>query len=202
MFNLNKNDNKQEKNEVKQPVQAPSQTVDSRPPTPVNTTRTSMNEKNVIGEGTEFEGTLKSNGDIRIDGKFVGTITSEGKLSVSNSGSIEGDVFCKDAEFDGEISGNIKARGKVLVKPKAHIKGDVRYYDLQVEPGAHIACTISRLNPESEKTTNHVQSATKTTVATKADQSIAKNIDASKAERKKSVLPLEEEMKSKKNGVR
>lgn len=200
MFNLNKSENKQGNTERTQT--APSEPKTNSYKTTNNTTTSKpMNVNNIIGEGTEFEGTLKSKGNIRIDGKFVGTINSEGTLCVSNSGAIEGDVFCKDAEFDGEVSGNIKARGKVVVKPKAHIKGDVRYYDLQVDPGAHMACTISRLNPENEGKDTQPFSSTKPEVKAKSEASISRNIDLNKGDRKKNSLPLEKEFESKKNGV-
>lgn len=201
MFNLNKNENKQE-NKV---VDKPSPPQPKSNPANYQTKpkpQTTMNEKNIIGEGTEFEGTLKTKGDIRIDGTFNGTITSEGKLSVTQSGSIEGDVFCKDAEFDGEVSGNVKARGKVIIKPKAHIKGDVRYYDLQVEPGAHIACTISRMNPEKENLEKDKPSSqTSFSNGSKQGNSISKTIEKNKTERKNKVLPLEEEAEKSKHNV-
>jgi len=103
---------------------------------------------NIIGKETEIEGNIKCRGNMRIDGVLKGTITSEGKLTMTESGTVEGDIFCKDAELAGNFAGNIKARGKVTIKPNAFIKGDVRYHDLEIEPGAHIACTISRMNPD------------------------------------------------------
>ena len=152
MFNLGKSNNQEPQNKQFEPKQTANQMTETQQqPKTQSSTYGTPRAKNVIGEGTKIEGNITSKGDIQIDGMLIGTIKSEGTLTVSNSGAIEGDVFCKDAEFNGEISGNVKARGKVTVRPNAHIKGDVRYYDLQVEPGAHIACTISRLNPESEK---------------------------------------------------
>ena len=197
MFNIGKNNSQQEMKEQKQESQ--SKSTNYSPPVQ-STSYGSNRAKNVIAEGTEIEGTVNSKGDIQIDGRLVGTITSEGKLTVSKTGFIDGDVFCKDAEFDGEISGNVKARGKVVVKPKAHIKGDVRYYDLQVEPGAHIACTVSRLNPDAEKKNTF----TKESKSFSGSKSSAKaTVDSKETLKKpaKNVLPLEEELKGSKNGV-
>ncbi|MBX2846151.1 MAG: polymer-forming cytoskeletal protein [Saprospiraceae bacterium] len=126
-------------------------TPPSRPTSPASPSRSTDSSLNIIGKETEIEGTIKCRGNIRIDGHLKGTITSEGKLVVSDTGSVEGDIFCKDADFAGNITGNIKARGKVTIKPKAFIKGDVRYHDLEIEPGAHIACTISRMNPDKKE---------------------------------------------------
>ena len=36
-------------------------------------------ELNVLGEGTTIQGSLVSNGDLRIDGKVNGNVTTQGK---------------------------------------------------------------------------------------------------------------------------
>lgn len=142
MFNTRKETSKPE------PQQPAYNQFEQSKPTNYSAPSHSNGSSNILGEGTEIEGNIKSTGSMQIHGSVKGTIVSEGKLTVSNSGNIEGDIFCKDVELAGKVTGNVKARGKVTVKPKALIKGDVRYYDLEIEPGAHIACTISRMNPD------------------------------------------------------
>ena len=46
---------------------------------------------NMIGEGTVIEGTIRSEGDIRISGRLVGKLFVRGKAIVSQEGVIEGE---------------------------------------------------------------------------------------------------------------
>ena len=62
--------------------------------------------RNLIGNGTTFKGDIESNGDIRIDGKLIGSVKSNGKVSVGPTGFIEGDIICKQAEIAGNVKGN------------------------------------------------------------------------------------------------
>ena len=45
---------------------------------------------NRIVEGTVVEGAIRSEGSIRIDGRFVGDIRTEGRLVIGSTGSVEG----------------------------------------------------------------------------------------------------------------
>ncbi|HOS41394.1 MAG TPA: polymer-forming cytoskeletal protein, partial [Spirochaetota bacterium] len=46
----------------------------------------------IIGEGSEFKGEFKVNGLLRIDGKFKGTIETEGKVLIGKSGEAVTDI--------------------------------------------------------------------------------------------------------------
>ena len=48
--------------------------------------------RNLIGNGTTIKGDIESNGDIRIDGHLIGSVKSNGKISVGQTGVIEGDL--------------------------------------------------------------------------------------------------------------
>ena len=69
-----------------------------------NNSNMSVNEspaRNIIGNGTLIKGEIESNGDIRIDGKVVGSLRSTGKVVVGQNGSIEGEIHCKQADVSG-----------------------------------------------------------------------------------------------------
>jgi cytoskeletal protein CcmA (bactofilin family) len=48
---------------------------------------------NTIQAGTSINGEVNSEGSIRIDGKLDGSLNTQGKLVVGNSGVITGDVL-------------------------------------------------------------------------------------------------------------
>ena len=61
---------------------------------------------NLIGVGTSINGEIKSNGDVRIDGTLVGSVNTKGKVVIGSTGSVEGEIFCQNADISGAIIGN------------------------------------------------------------------------------------------------
>jgi cytoskeletal protein CcmA (bactofilin family) len=92
---------------------------------------------NIIDKGTVFTGNFICNGDVRIDGSFMGSIQVGGKLIVGKDGSIKGDVVCDYAETEGLIDvSTIVVKGMLLLKSSAVLTGDVTTDVLQIEQGA------------------------------------------------------------------
>ena len=46
----------------------------------------------IISTGVVFEGRIKSNGNVRIDGKVEGNIDAQGNVTVGEKGEINGEV--------------------------------------------------------------------------------------------------------------
>ena len=49
---------------------------------------------NVIANGTQLEGNIVTNGDIRVDGIVKGHIVSKAKVIVGREGRVEGNITC------------------------------------------------------------------------------------------------------------
>jgi len=92
---------------------------------------------NIIRKGTEIKGDVKCTGDIRIDGILNGTLNSEGKVVVGQSGVIEGEVTCKNADISGNIKASIVVRELLQLKTTANISGNINTNKLSIEPGAN-----------------------------------------------------------------
>jgi cytoskeletal protein CcmA (bactofilin family) len=91
---------------------------------------------NLIGAGTTIEGDVKSNGDIRIDGTVIGTVTSKAKVVIGSTGSIEGDINCQNADISGTVKGKTNVSDMLFLKSSARITGDILSSKLVVESGA------------------------------------------------------------------
>jgi len=50
---------------------------------------------NLISQGTEITGDIKSAGDIRIDGTLNGNMVTKGKVVIGPTGRVKGEVDCK-----------------------------------------------------------------------------------------------------------
>jgi cytoskeletal protein CcmA (bactofilin family) len=101
---------------------------------------------NRIVDGTVLTGDIVSQADFRLDGTLVGNFTSTGKIVIGPTGSVTGDIKCKNADIEGGFNGRIEVEELLTVKAKATITGDVVVGKLAVEPGAGFTATCAMKN--------------------------------------------------------
>jgi cytoskeletal protein CcmA (bactofilin family) len=109
----------------------------------------SMQVINNIGVGTTIEGNIKTEGDIRIDGKVIGNINSKGRLVTGPQSQIEGDIICVNGNIDGNVKGNVIVSDVLRVTKSANIDGNVTVKKLIVDEGAMIQAKIVMSNTTS-----------------------------------------------------
>ncbi len=103
---------------------------------PVGAEAPSTDAVNRIVEGTTFEGNIRSQSNMRIDGSFEGDITTKGRLVVGPKGSVKGSVRCAHCEVEGVMEGQIEVAELMALKASAKVAGTVYYGQLSVEAGA------------------------------------------------------------------
>jgi cytoskeletal protein CcmA (bactofilin family) len=91
---------------------------------------------NLISNGTDITGDIKSNGDIRIDGTLKGNLSTKGKVVIGPTGKVNGEVICKNSEVSGIVEGKITVGQLLNLKASSKILGDIATSKLSVEPGA------------------------------------------------------------------
>jgi cytoskeletal protein CcmA (bactofilin family) len=91
---------------------------------------------NLISNGTDITGDIKSNGDIRIDGSLTGNLSTKGKVVIGTTGKVKGEVICKNSEVAGIIEGKINVGQLLNLKASSKIYGDILTSKLSIEPGA------------------------------------------------------------------
>jgi len=91
---------------------------------------------NLISNGTDITGDVKSNGDIRIDGSLTGSLNTKGKVVIGPTGKVNGEVICKNSEVSGTIEGKIIVGQLLNLKATSKILGDIDTSKLSIEPGA------------------------------------------------------------------
>ena len=90
----------------------------------------------LIGNGTKFEGKLKSAGDIRIDGHFNGEISINGTLSIGESGLVEADIYAPFVVISGRFRGNVFPATRVEILPPANVYGEIEAPSVILQDGA------------------------------------------------------------------
>ena len=103
----------------------------------------SPDKLNRIVEGTSIEGEIISEGNIRIDGKVKGTVSTKGRLVIGPKGHIEGTIICSNADIEGELIGSIKVNELLTLKSTAKLQGDIITSKLSIEPDAIFGGTCS-----------------------------------------------------------
>lgn len=93
---------------------------------------------NMISEGTHLKGNLQTKSDIRIAGTLEGEAKASGKLIITSSGSVNGDIESEDADIAGSLDGEIHVKNKLVLRQSALIDGDIYTKTLLVEEGARI----------------------------------------------------------------
>lgn len=88
----------------------------------------------LISEDIAIEGGIVGDGELHVDGVIRGDVRV-GRLSVGETGHIEGSVQAEAVECRGRIIGSVTAK-QVRLYGTAHVDGDVTHEQLAMETGA------------------------------------------------------------------
>lgn len=103
-----------------------------------NNNKSNSPSVNMISEGTTLEGTLKTKSDVRVAGTVDGEVNAKGKVIISSTGNIKGNIEAVDADIAGHVDGKIKVTNKLVLRDSAEVEGDIYTETLLVEEGAQI----------------------------------------------------------------
>ena len=99
--------------------------------------------RNHVAGGTKITGDIETNGDFRIDGELIGTITSTGKVVIGETGKVEGEINCQNSNISGSLKGKISVKELLSLQASATINGDIETGKLSIEPGANFTGNCS-----------------------------------------------------------
>src|SRR2546423_5572095 len=77
----------------------------------------------LLGKGSEFEGKLTFEGQVRIDGKFSGQITTKDTLVVGEGAKVSAEINAGTVIVNGGIEGNLRATQTVELNQPGRGKG-------------------------------------------------------------------------------
>lgn len=97
----------------------------------------------IIGRGTVFEGVMRVENSVRIDGTFKGELICSGALTISQSGEVYAQLEGKEVYLNGVVRGRIQAE-KVRLDSQARFVGDITTSALAIAEGAvfHGKCSM------------------------------------------------------------
>jgi len=99
-----------------------------------------------LDSGSHVNGELRFQTSFRVDGKFDGTVVSDGDLIVGDGGEVEGDLRVGQVVISGTVRGTIRAAKRMHISPSGKVFADVDTPSLIIEDGAVFEgrCSMSR----------------------------------------------------------
>ena len=80
----------------------------------------------IIGPNTSFDGHLKSDGSVRIDGVCeAGVIETVGNVVVSPDAKVAADIVARNVSVSGAVTGKIKTSNRLEILSTGRVWGDV-----------------------------------------------------------------------------
>lgn len=100
----------------------------------------------IIGESVIVEGEFNGHGNVVIEGKLNGNLTTDGHVLVGDKAVIKADIKSGSAFISGKVTGNINVKGALDVAKTAIIQGDIDAHSIAMESGCSINGKLS-INP-------------------------------------------------------
>ena len=121
----------------------------------------------LIGKASRVHGDLEFAGGLHLDGSIAGNVradpSEDSSLSISETGSIEGNVEAGNVMLSGTVRGDILARGRVVLGATARVQGNVYYGVIEMTLGAQIMGKLTRMSEKAAATLPEAGSATEPT---------------------------------------
>ncbi|TAE72161.1 MAG: polymer-forming cytoskeletal protein [Bacteroidetes bacterium] len=89
-----------------------------------------------VAKGASFKGDIEIQGTLRIEGTVLGNVKGKGKISLGDTGIVEGNVQAQVADIAGTVKGIIEISDILTLKSTAQVIGDLICGKLVVEAGA------------------------------------------------------------------
>jgi cytoskeletal protein CcmA (bactofilin family) len=93
--------------------------------------------ESLIGEHTSFEGTLKTEGSVRLLGTIQGEIESKSTIIVEEKARVTARLTAQQVTVAGQLDGQIFCEGRVEIRPTGRVTGEINAGALIVQEGAY-----------------------------------------------------------------
>ncbi len=96
----------------------------------------SNEDVSIFSSGVKIEGKIYSEGNVRIDGEVIGSVTVNGNLTLGDTSKINGEVKAKNVTCNGKLEGKLEAAEKLVLEKRSTVVADIKAKILVIEEGA------------------------------------------------------------------
>ena len=90
----------------------------------------------IIGPETVLQGTIRTKGSVRIDGKLEGGVLEAQGVIIGEEGEVQGDITAKNVTVGGKVTGNMTVEHFLEIKTKSQVFGDINTALLSIGEGS------------------------------------------------------------------
>ena len=113
-----------------------------------------------LGAGTVYTGKLQFDGAVRIDGRFIGEICSDGVLLVGKDANIEGEIHTGELILAGTFAGKAETKRRTTIHKTGILRGELNTPCLAVEDGGILDAQL-HMSPDTENQTGESSNSNK-----------------------------------------
>jgi cytoskeletal protein CcmA (bactofilin family) len=113
--------------------------------------------ESLIGERTNFEGTLKTEGAVRLLGTVQGEIESKSTIIVEEKAHVTARLTAAQVTIAGQVDGQIYCEGRVEIRPTGRVTGEINAGALIVQEGAYFDGNSKMATGGAQSTNNTVK---------------------------------------------
>jgi cytoskeletal protein CcmA (bactofilin family) len=99
----------------------------------------------IFSESTSFDGILKFNTSIKIEGNFKGRIISKGYLMIGEKAKVKANIKANSIVIGGEVKGNVEAYDRLEMLPTGKLYGNIKTKKLKMADGVIFEGTCEML---------------------------------------------------------
>ncbi len=105
--------------------------------------------ESLIGERSSFEGTLRTEGPVRLLGAIQGEIESKSTIIVEEKARVTARLTAQQVTVAGQVDGQIYCEGRVEIRPTGRVTGEINAGALIVQEGAYFEGNSKMAQPSS-----------------------------------------------------
>jgi cytoskeletal protein CcmA (bactofilin family) len=105
-----------------------------------------------LGKGLRFNGEIRGEEDLVLDGRFKGTIDlGNHNLVINPNSQVDAEIHVRNITISGRVSGNIHAKGKVQINADGRVLGDISSSRISVMDGAQFKGSVKVLKSSASE---------------------------------------------------
>jgi cytoskeletal protein CcmA (bactofilin family) len=99
-------------------------------------TAVGLDAASVVDRGSSFEGTFRSQKDLRVEGELKGIIACDGTLFVAEGAMVSATIDAEHVTVAGDVLGEVRCRGRLQILPSGRVRARVATASLVIQEGA------------------------------------------------------------------
>jgi cytoskeletal protein CcmA (bactofilin family) len=92
--------------------------------------------ESLVAAGLTIEGKIEGTGNVRVAGRFKGSVNVQGDLTIEPGALVDGEVNAHTVFVGGEMRGRLVARSDVELKGSGSLNGELKAASVTVAAGS------------------------------------------------------------------